>query len=157
MSDFVIGKEKAMEEVLNYINKLKNLFEENSTVRARLYFNRGGCYKFACLLQKHFPQGEIAVTRDLLHVVFKFQNKFYDVDGEFLKTNEIIAVGAEIPNTVLKILQSYDFDFDKYAPKQNYFKVYDEFSYDEQEEFYDFCMNYNCIDTLNELEWREIK
>lgn len=143
-------------KVLKYIDYLNNLFEENSKLDPHIYYNRGGCYEFAHLLKLKFPQGKIAVTEELMHVVFFYKNKYYDVDGEFFDTEDIIATEDELPPTVWKIIKSYEFNEKTNKPKRNYIKVYDEFSFDEQEEIAEFCEKYECNLLLEELEWREI-
>lgn len=142
-------------EILKYIDYLKNLFEENSNLNPHLYFNRGGCYEFARLLKNKFSNGKIAVTKELMHVLFYYEEKYYDVDGVYNNSNMIIAYEDELPPTVWKIIKSYEYDEKLEQPKQNYLKVYDEFSYDEQEEIYNFCIKYGCDSLLHELEWRE--
>ena len=142
-------------EILKYIDYLNKLFEENSNLNPHLYFNRGGCYEFAHLLKNKFTNGKIAVTKELMHVLFYYEGKYYDVDGVYHSDNMVIADEDVLPPTVWKIIKSYEYDEKTEKPKENYLKVYDEFSYNEQEEIYDFCTKYGCTRLLNELEWRE--
>ena len=142
-------------EVLKYIEYLNNLFEETTSLNPHKYYNWGGCYQFALLLKKKFPEGKIAVTHELMHVVFYYKGDYFDVDGIFHNTDDIIETEEALPPTVLRIISSYGYDEKTERPKRDYLKVYDGFSFDEQEEIYNFCMAHNCIALLNELEWRE--
>ena len=87
-------------EVLKYIDYLKKLFEENSNLNPHLYFNRGGCYEFARLLKNKFPSGKIAVTKELMHVLFYYKKKYYDVDGVYNIINAVINILTKVMTIV---------------------------------------------------------
>jgi hypothetical protein len=95
-----INNAKAHERILEFINTLKgvsnsHLGENNDAhgILERIYRN-GGCYSFAKTLQFVFPEGELYGVgwnqkdngfgeNPVIHVVFKFDNVFYDITGVF--------------------------------------------------------------------------
>ena len=139
-------------DILNYISFLRDIFEYGQNdMEAKYFFVHGGCFQFANKLKEYFPEGEIAVTRELLHVVFYYKDKYYDVDGEYT-SKDVIAQGNEIAPAVFKFISSYDCDMITGKAKRNYLDVYRNFSFDEQDEFADFCITHSCIGTLCEVQ-----
>lgn len=81
------------EEILMFINEIRNLDPNISVI-----FTNGGCYKFACFLNEQIPNSEIhyICTEFIRHVVVKYDNKFYDINGVFDNCEDSILVTEDI-------------------------------------------------------------
>lgn len=64
-----------MHKILKLINSIKN-----SNENATFIYKNGKCYQFALILKSQFD-GDIFYSEQIGHVWFKFENKFYDIDG----------------------------------------------------------------------------
>ncbi|QIK57007.1 hypothetical protein G7059_03655 [Erysipelothrix sp. HDW6A] len=51
---------------------------------------RGGCYQFAKYLKRHFPEGDIYLTQNMTHAVFKYDDSYYDIQGQREKAEKYI-------------------------------------------------------------------
>lgn len=139
------------EEVLNYIEHLKNIFP-NGKYTARLYYCRGGCYEFASKLKEKFPKGKLAVTHEFQHVLFLYNDVFYDVDGVFEDIEDIMITEEHLVPSTLKLISSFKCDLATLKPKSDWMETMKNFTYHEKCEFEDFCFDYDCTETLEELD-----
>ena len=65
-----------MNKVERYISQIRSCF-------GRYPSYSGGCLKFFLIIKERFT--EIEGYFDSEHIIIKFENKFYDIDGEYLK------------------------------------------------------------------------
>ena len=65
--------------------------EDNSEEMIRHLFHAGYCYYFALMLQTAYPGGEICWAYPYGHVVYVYNKKPYDIEGESItESNEFI-------------------------------------------------------------------
>lgn len=65
-----------MNKVERYISQIRSCF-------GRYPSYSGGCLKFFLIIKERFPSIEGYYNED--HVLIKYKNKFYDIDGEYTK------------------------------------------------------------------------
>jgi len=56
-------------------------FEERQSPIVKL-FTEGWCYYFARILQDAYPGGNLCLLKGYGHIVYLYENKFYDITGE---------------------------------------------------------------------------
>lgn len=71
-----------------------------------LVLTRGGCFQFAKYLKRHFPEGEIYLTKNKSHAVFKYEDSYYDIRGEVGEANDFIPLSEDDNN--LSIMESWN-------------------------------------------------
>lgn len=83
-----------IEEVINYINysfdkKYSDKgFLNGSNHSAISFFTTQSCWYYSYILKRIFPKGEIYLgDYSVGHVVFKLNNQFYDVNGQYYMYN----------------------------------------------------------------------
>ena len=67
-------------EILELIRLIRESFPDAEKV-----YTQGGCVRFALILKKVYPQGDIMWNED--HAVFRLEEHYYDITGEVEKSN----------------------------------------------------------------------
>lgn len=73
---------------------IESLRESDSYIR-HLFLN-GSCYKFHLLLSKFFPGCEAWISEEKIHIITKYDGKFYDIRGEVSSDGFRLLKGSEI-------------------------------------------------------------
>ena len=76
-------------------------FLKGTNHTAETFFYSGACWYYAYMLKQIYPQGEILISTAESHVIFKLNNKYYDVYGEILNlfNKDSFFIDAEIINS----------------------------------------------------------
>lgn len=80
--------------VIEEINRLFDIkynnvgFLTNQRHNALSFFSTQACWYYAYLLKKIFPKGDIYISIELGHVVFKYDNNYYDVYNRYFLEDE---------------------------------------------------------------------
>jgi hypothetical protein len=82
-------------EIIKTIKLIRDSFDGSVEV-----YSKGSCIKFAMILKHLYPNGTILY--DSNHAIFKFDEYFYDINGEVEKNKN------HIPLEEYGILHSYD-------------------------------------------------
>lgn len=77
---FVESSWKSVEEVRDYSWTDEELYEKSKPL-VKL-FTEGFCYYFALMLKGAYPGGHICLIKGHGHIVYLYQGKFYDINGE---------------------------------------------------------------------------
>ena len=82
-----------MDNIEQIIKEINNIFDtkcfnqgflKGTNHKAASFFYTGACWYYAYLLKKIYPQGEILISDEERHVIFKLNDKYYDVNGKIL-------------------------------------------------------------------------
>lgn len=106
---------------------IKNFTWTNESTEKRLrpierFYTQGMCYWFAKILKEVYPEGEIWYNYDKGHVVFKYNNDFYDITGvvkltgRYINFEKILGCTTEV---VDKFRQCYISSDDNDINKEN--------------------------------------
>lgn len=62
-------------------------------------FTNGYCYYFAKILEEAYPGGVICKPWPIGHFIYKYDNKYYDIDGEYILNQHDceVAIPFELP------------------------------------------------------------
>ena len=74
------------EDILYFIEFINDLVDDEfmesiGYVRAKDYFQSGGCYEFACILSHYLPQSKMMIRHDLKHLAIFYNGNIYDSYG----------------------------------------------------------------------------
>ena len=67
------------EEIVRFINDVKSFDKLNAIGNL---FTKKYCYGFSLMLLQAFKDGEIFWDNEFKHSIFKYNNKFYDINGD---------------------------------------------------------------------------
>lgn len=75
------------------INKYCTLYRRMLYLRYPVFkqnriLHRGACYKFACLLQRQFPEVVLAIGRNGEHCAATYKEQLYDIDGKIKEEHD---------------------------------------------------------------------
>ena len=83
-------------EILEFIENFKyglGQFTKKESGIVQQLFENGFCYYFAKILKDAFPGGELCIPWPIGHFVYKYNDKYWDISGEYIpKQHDCVAM-----------------------------------------------------------------
>ena len=83
-------------EILEFIENFRcglGQFTKKESGIVQQLFENGCCYYFAKILQDAFPGGELCIPWPIGHFVYKYNDKYWDISGEYIpKQHDCVAM-----------------------------------------------------------------
>jgi len=94
----MITKLNILDFIMNFRTK-SNEFDAGTEGNICHLFTDGYCYYFAKILEEAYPGGVICKPWPIGHFIYKYNDKYYDIDGEYvLKEHDcVVPIPFELP------------------------------------------------------------
>ena len=114
-----------IEDFIENFRTKKGEFNEDTSGDIIRLFVDGYCYHFAKILENAYPYGKVCKTWPMNHFVYKYNNKYYDIEGEYVPNEHgcIALIPFEMPYFIDKTYMKHveldylhNVDYDKTEP-----------------------------------------